>query len=148
MIGEVAPAVGFEPTTKRLTDPCSQTRLARFDRHADTHAPRKRPNQYPPRTLAERFWAKVDRSAGPDGCWPWTGARFWFGHGAIKIDGRPWGAHRIAWELTNGPIPDGLQANHRCDNPPCCNPAHLFLGTQLDNVRDMDAKGRRARRAA
>src|SRR4051812_19427853 len=95
-------------------------------------------NQYPVRTLAERFWAKVDRTAGPDACWPWMGARFWFGHGAVKVGGRPWGTHRVAWELTNGAIPAGQQVNHRCDHPPCCNPTHLWLGTQLDNVRDMD----------
>ena len=92
-----------------------------------------------------RFWAKVDASAGPTGCWLWTGARFPAGYGAIKIAGRPWGAHRVAWELVNGPIPDGLQSLHRCDNPPCVNPLHLFLGSQADNARDMVAKGRSRR---
>jgi hypothetical protein len=51
-------------------------------------------------------------------------------------------SHRAAWKLTHGPIPDGLQVLHRCDNPPCCNPAHLFLGTQQDNIADMHKKGR------
>lgn len=92
--------------------------------------------------IERRFWQHVDQSGGLFACWPWTGATFHWGHGAVKVNGRPWGAHRIAWELTNGPVPVGLQINHHCDNPPCCNPSHLFLGTQMDNVRDMIAKGR------
>lgn len=71
-------------------------------------------------------------------------------HGQIQDGGIPGVArssklittHRAAWIVTHGPIPDGLQVLHRCDNPPCCNPAHLFLGTQLDNVSDMNAKRR------
>ncbi len=54
-------------------------------------------------------------------------------------------AHRAAWEYTRGPVPAGLFVLHRCDNPPCCNPAHLFLGTQADNMADMQAKGRQAK---
>ena len=97
-------------------------------------------------TLAERFWPKVDRSGGPDACWPWTAFRLPWGYGQIgegPAGGRHLYAHRVAWELTNGPIPAGLLALHRCDNPPCCNPAHLFLGTNRDNTADMDQKGRR-----
>jgi hypothetical protein len=93
-----------------------------------------------------RFWAKVDKSAGDGGCWPWTGAvnsdgygNFGKGRGSAK-------AHRVAWEMSVGPIPDGLQVLHHCDNPPCCNPAHLFLGTHTDNMRDMVRKGRDGRR--
>lgn len=92
----------------------------------------------------EEFWALVDSSAGPDACWPWTGkfwdrkqtyGRFWlFGH-----DDR---SHRWAWQLTHGEIVGGLLVCHTCDNPPCCNPAHLFLGTHIENMHDRDEKGR------
>jgi hypothetical protein len=100
------------------------------------------PNQFADRSVAERLWERVDTSGGPNACWPWTGARFHFGHGAFKVNGRPWGAHRIAWELTNGPIADGQRILHICDNPPCCNPRHLYEGTLKDNGRDMRQRGR------
>jgi hypothetical protein len=85
---------------------------------------------------------RVDRSAGPDACWPWQGGRKVKGYGRLMRDYKDLQSHRVAWEETFGPIPDGLQVLHHCDNPPCCNPAHLFLGTPGDNVRDMVAKGR------
>ena len=97
------------------------------------------------KTWQERFWAKVDRSGGPDACWIWTGGRKGRGYGEFYKDHRLLGAHRVAWELAIGPIPNGLDCLHSCDNPPCCNPAHLFLGTQADNNADMVAKGRDAR---
>ena len=98
----------------------------------------------PSRPLAERFWEKVDRSGGTDACWPWIGAIGVHGYGRVNLDGRSTGiASRVAWTLTFGD-PGDLGVLHRCDNPPCCNPAHLFLGTQLDNSRDMVAKGRAA----
>ena len=95
-----------------------------------------------------RFWAKVDRSGGREACWPWIAGRNkgGKGYGVCGYDS-PTGdrmAHRVAWFLANGPIPDGMSVLHRCDNPPCCNPAHLFLGTYLDNARDRQAKGRGA----
>lgn len=95
--------------------------------------------------IAERFWPKVDRSNGPNKCWLWTGALHSSGYGLIHRGGRGNGnirTHRLAWELTNGPIPPGLHVCHRCDNPQCVNPAHLFLGTRSDNMRDMFTKGR------
>lgn len=101
-----------------------------------------------PRPVEGRFWPRLDQSGGPEACWPWTGSRTRTGYGKCSVDGRHVAAHRLAWQLTNGPIPDGLHVLHRCDNPPCCNPGHLFLGTHTDNVRDMLAKGRgRATRA-
>ena len=92
-----------------------------------------------PATL-ERFWARVQKS---DGCWEWTGARTAAGgYGEIMVDGVPWRAHRLSWTLVNGPIADGARVLHRCDNPPCVRPEHLFLGSQAENVADMEAKGR------
>lgn len=79
----------------------------------------------------------------PSGCIEWSASRFAQGYGQIKIDGKNRKTHRVAWELVNGPIPDGLMVCHRCDNPPCCNLDHLFLGTAADNTHDMQAKGRR-----
>ena len=82
-----------------------------------------------------RFWSRVDKSK-PDGCWPWTGYRQKFGHGYIGR-GRRWIlAHRYAWELVSGPIPDGMWVLHKCDNPPCCNPAHLYIGDRSANMAD------------
>ena len=88
-----------------------------------------------------RFWSKVDKSK-ENGCWEWTGACSGFGHGNFVISRRNLGAHRVSWEIARGRIPDGVCVLHRCDNPPCVNPAHLFLGTKFDNARDRHSKGR------
>lgn len=91
---------------------------------------------------AASFWAKVERR-GPDECWPWVGARKPRGYGNVRIDGKYRLAHRVAWELATGTtIPSGCIVMHRCDNPPCCNPAHLLMGTMKDNTADMRRKGR------
>lgn len=92
----------------------------------------------------EKFWAAVDRSAGADGCWPWGGFKDRRGYGRLSRHGRMLNAHRLAWSLANGDadIPAGLVVMHMCDNPQCCNPAHLRLGTYSENTRDMHAKGR------
>lgn len=89
-----------------------------------------------------RFWPKVDRSGGPAACWPWTAGRNPDGYGNFWMRGRIDKAHRTAWTLAVGEIPKGLHVLHSCDNPPCCNPAHLWLGTIADNSADKRAKGR------
>ena len=94
---------------------------------------------------AALFWQKVDLS-NTRGCWPYMGFRKWDGYGWVQryVNGKPKNmtAHRYAWILTNGPVPDGMHLLHTCDNPPCCNPAHLRLGTHDENMAEMAAKGR------
>ena len=76
------------------------------------------------------------------GCIEWTGYTIRCGYGRTPANGKQTLTHRLAWELANGPIPDGLFVLHSCDNPPCCNIEHLWLGTKGDNNADRDAKGR------
>ena len=91
---------------------------------------------------AERFWSRVDKNGS---CWLWTGSRTYNGYGHFygKIDGVVyWRANRFSWALANGSIPDGMFVCHRCDNPWCVNPDHLFIGDRFDNMRDALQKGR------
>lgn len=93
--------------------------------------------------LLERVLQRLDRTGL---CHIWTGTRHRQGYGLIDVEGKTLKVHRVVWELVNGPIPKGMKVCHDCfpnpDNPSCANPAHLFLGTQGDNMRDAARKGR------
>ena len=94
-----------------------------------------------------RFALRVDRSGGPDACWPWLGpiARNSYGITSYYGGRTWWYTHRLAYAMAHGAIPDGQDVCHRCDVRRCCNPAHLFAGSRLDNMRDAMVKGRTAR---
>ena len=125
-----------------------QTRRGLCELHYDRlrRSPGFKPLPIP--TSAERLTAGLERK--PNGCLEWTGGTNEHGYGHVGISGKSFYTHRIAWELANGPIPDGLHVLHHCDNPPCCDTSpseeypegHLFLGTNADNNADMMAKGR------
>jgi len=92
----------------------------------------------------KRFLSKIDPdSHGSVICWPWIGSKVTHGYGKFTINGNRISAHRFSYEYHIGPIPDGLVVRHRCDNPSCVNPHHLEIGTQADNMRDRDERGRR-----
>jgi len=103
------------------------------------------------RSPQQRFNAKVDRSGGDDSCWPWMGARIPRGYGVFGLSSkqRSARAHRIAYEIAHGlplgSLPSEWHVCHSCDNPPCVNPSHLWLGSASDNMSDAAAKGRNAR---
>jgi hypothetical protein len=100
-----------------------------------------------PKSLAERLWANV-AIRGDDECWEWFAHTDKDGYGdiGIPVPGskyyKPIRVHRASWELHFGPIPEGMKVLHKCDNPPCCNPKHLLLGSTQDNVKDRCSKGR------
>jgi hypothetical protein len=101
---------------------------------------------YKCRSLEERM-AMQTAAGGSNECHLWIGTTVGHGHGQVR---RPGGkrdmAHRVAWEMVNGPVPPGMWVLHKCDNPPCVNPAHLYIGNHADNTRDMVARGRAAGR--
>ena len=117
----------------------------RWYKHGDPHKvfpPRNGP-QLPPLV---RFWAKVDKTTTPDGCWTWTAGCDQDGYGHFKTDSRTWRAARWIFNQTNdSPLAGKEQVRHRCDNPPCVRPDHLIRGTQVDNSRDMVERERSAR---
>ena len=87
----------------------------------------------------ESWWGNVVKT---DSCWMWCGNRHLKGYGQFKLPGYPYRVHRASWEIHYGKIPNGLHVLHRCDNPGCVNPEHLFLGTHADNMKDCSTKGR------
>lgn len=92
-------------------------------------------------TVMNKFWERLDMSGGPDACWPWMGKTRRRGYGVVIFKGKALQTHRVALARSMEGHPD-MMACHRCDNPPCCNPSHLFWGTAKDNAEDCWAKGR------
>lgn len=88
----------------------------------------------------ERFWSKVDKSAGPNECWPWIAGKHRHGYGVIGIGDKTYLAHRISLQIATGEA--GKVARHLCDNPPCVNPTHLLWGTHDDNMKDHGFRGK------
>ncbi len=134
-----------------LWSTCNNGRCVRPE-HAEPMTRGEEGRQRREAAFAERFWSRIDKN-GPvhpvlgTPCWPWMGRCDSNGYGLFDVreDSRrahPRFAHRIAYALIFGPLPSGIFACHHCDNPPCCNPAHLFPGTNADNVADMWSKGR------
>lgn len=101
-------------------------------------------NSTPTPEQIERFWEKTDRSGGEDACWPWIACKHPRGYGQVNWMGKSSRAHRVAYELAKGPFDPSLYVLHACDVPACCNPKHLSVGTQADNMQDCSRKGRAA----
>lgn len=129
--GQFTPRLRWKYVGRRIGDPTP---------YLPGHRPR------PVRPLAERFWAKVDQSAGPDACWPWQAGRDKHGYGYIgegTRKGRVLKAHRVSWEIANErPMDPTMDACHTCDHPRCVNPRHIYAGTAAQNMADMIARGR------
>lgn len=102
---------------------------------------KNRPTRNARQDVASRFWAKVNRST-PEACWEWTASLNGGRYGQFQWDRKMIRSHRVAFMLVKGTIPPGASVLHTCDNQQCCNPAHLFLGTQQDNMTDKKLKGR------
>lgn len=151
-MGSIPDSISAQGLSACQEDGCSRPLMARgrcrkhYKRwYTETTADaRPRASWVKTKTPERRFWEKVDKR-GPDECWPWTASRMKFGHGEFFVSPErgkvP--AHSYARELHEGrPCPPGMETCHRCDNPPCCNPAHLYFGTRRQNVDDMIKRGR------
>ena len=111
------------------------------------------PYDYRPKgeSLHDALWSRVDTTSTPDGCWEWVGTRNPMradgvsGYGKLYRDGEMQLAHRLMWQLLNRPLRRGEVVRHKCDNPPCCRPSHLEIGTARDNVLDAVKRGRARR---
>lgn len=120
---------------KRVCRGLFHMHYSRWRRHGDPH---KLVNPWG--SVEERFWRHVAKTAT---CWHWTGFLNWAGYGKLGVGGgKMQAAHRVSYEMHNGPIPNGLVVMHTCDNPACVSPDHLRLGTMKENTQDMLAKGR------
>lgn len=132
MISCVECNVTFRPTVS--------TQIICGRKCAGKHANRKRVQKYES-TVETRFWSRVNKKK----CWTWTGAVSAEGYGTLRINSKTWLAHRFAWTLTYGSVANDTCVLHRCDNPPCVNPDHLFSGDRSINNKDKVLKGRQSR---
>lgn len=138
----------YDRTIPRTCEQCGEPFLANpqhVQKGMGRYCSRGCHNEYRRSHWQENFWQHVQKT---EACWLWTARINAGGYGEFRRCGRTVIASRVSWEIHNGPIPGGLFVLHNCpggDNPACVNPAHLFLGTNDDNMRDMVAKGRQAR---
>jgi hypothetical protein len=131
-----------QPATQRICTHCGKeftVTHARIRQGSGKYCGRPCASAHRTPPTVEHFWSKVLKS---EGCWLWQAGTFARGYGCFTIRRRNYQSHRIAWELTYGPIPGGMFICHKCDNPRCVRPDHLFLGTPKDNMDDKTRKGR------
>lgn len=129
----------------RVCVQCGQTFFVTYPSKTKRHCSRACVGAAQAGDWVARFWSKVDQSGGPDACWPWMASRDELGYGFFSLRGRMVKTHRLAYTLSYGPIPEGIDVCHGCDYPPCCNPRCLWPGTDATNSEDKVLKGRQHR---